>query len=697
MTRTVIERADPQPVADADADALLLRLNPAQQCAVAHGDAPLLVVAGAGTGKTTTLAARVARLLRDGADPQRLLLLTFSRRAAQQMAHRAGLMLREALGLRAAQAPPALPWAGTFHAIGARLLRELAPAVGLPADFSVLDRADAQDLMALARSARGQAELPRRFPMAPTCLAIASRAVNSDQALHAVLTTHYPWCLPWEAELRALFSDFAARKQQQHLLDFDDLLLAWADAMAVPEVAHALGGRFDHVLVDEVQDCNRLQARILDGLRPDGHGLTLVGDDAQAIYAFRGADRQLMLDFRARHAGRAQVITLEQNYRSTPAILAAANALIAEARDALPRSLHSQTAAGPRPRLVRVADEAAQAAWVADEVLLLREQGLALKQQAVLFRTATHSAALELELVRRRIPFVKFGGLRFLESAHVKDLLALLRWARNPRHALAAQRCARLVPGMGPAAVRRLLAALQEADDPAQVLRSHAPPPAAREGWPALVTLWQALHAGTLPWPEAFDAALDWYRPQLQRLHEDASVRLADLTQLRQAARSQPDAQRFLAELALDPPQASSDLAGPPHRDEDWLVLSTIHSAKGQEWSAVHVLAAVDGCMPADMATGDAEQIEEERRLLYVAVTRARRHLNLLAPQRFHLTQQARHGDRHVYALPSRFLTPAVLACMDEAGGPLLPHDLPGLGLPAGSADLATRLRGRWS
>lgn len=695
MTRTVTERADVQPAVDADT--LMQGLNPAQQCAVAHGDAPLLVVAGAGTGKTTTLAARVARLLRDGADPQRLLLLTFSRRAAQQMTQRAGLMLRQALGLRAAQAPPALPWAGTFHAIGARLLRELAPAVGLAADFSVLDRADAEDLMALARSARGQAELPRRFPMAPTCLAIASRAVNSDQALHAVLAAHYPWCLAWEAELRALFADFAARKQQQHLLDFDDLLLAWAEMMALPEVAHAVGGRFDHILVDEVQDSNRLQARILDGLRPDGRGLTLVGDDAQAIYGFRGADRQLMLEFRTRHAGRAHVITLEQNYRSTPAILAAANALIAEARDALPRSLRSAAAAGPRPRLVRVADEAAQAAWVADDVLLLREQGLALKQQAVLFRTATHSAALELELLRRRIPFVKFGGLRFLESAHVKDLLALLRWARNPRHALAAQRCARLVPGMGPATVRRLLAALQDADDPAQAVRSHPPPPAARQDWPALVALWQALHAGALPWPAAFDAALDWYRPHLQRLHEDASVRLADLTQLRQAAHAQPDAQRFLAELALDPPQASSDLAGPPHRDEDWLVLSTIHSAKGQEWSAVHVLAVVDGCMPADMATGDGEQIEEERRLLYVAFTRARRHLNLLAPQRFHLTQQPRRGDLHVYALPSRFLTPAVLACMDEAGGPVLAHDVPGLGLSAGSADLATRLRGRWS
>ena len=679
------------------ADSLLSRLNPAQQRAVLHGDAPLLVVAGAGTGKTTTLATRVARLLRDGADPQRMLLLTFSRRAAQQMTHRAGLMLRETLGLRATQTPPALPWAGTFHAVGARLLRELAPALGLPNDFSVLDRGDAEDLMALVRSARGQAELPRRFPLAPTCLAIASRAVNTDQALAAVLKAHFPWCLPWADELRALFADYAVRKQQQHLLDFDDLLLAWADAMAVPAVARAVGGRFDHVLVDEVQDSNRLQARILEGLCPDGRGLTLVGDDAQAIYGFRGADRRLMLDFAAQHAGRAAQITLEDNYRSTPAILALANAVIAQAAAALPRTLRSDAPAGPRPRLVRVVDEAAQAAWVADEVLQLREQGLVLKQQAVLFRTGTHSAALELELLRRRIPFVKFGGLRFLESAHVKDLLALLRWARNPRHLLAAQRCARLLPGMGPAAVRRLLAVLQDAPDPALAVGSHLPPTGARTDWLTLAALWQALSTDALPWPGAFDAALAWYTPHLQRLHEDAAVRLADLEQLRQAALAQPDAERFLAELALDPPQSSSDLAGPPHLDEDWLVLSTIHSAKGQEWSAVHVLSVVDGCMPADLATGHADEIEEERRLLYVATTRARRHLNLLAPHRFHVTQQARHGDRHLYAVPSRFLTPEVMAHLDETGDRTLPHDVLAFGLPAGSADLTARLRGRWS
>lgn len=688
---------DSNALAPADTAGPWARLNAAQRQAAEHGDPPLLVVAGAGTGKTTTLAARVAHLLDRGVDPQRLLLLTFSRRAAQDMVHRAGLMLHESLGLRSGTVVPSLPWAGTFHAIGARMLRDLAPSIGLPPDFSVLDRSDAEDLMALARSACGQAELPRRFPLAPTCLAIASRAVNTDQPLPAVLAEHFPWCRPWADELRRLFADYAARKLAQRLLDFDDLLLAWADAMAEPAVARAVGGRFDHVLVDEVQDSNRLQARILEGLRPDGSGLTLVGDDAQAIYGFRGGDRRLMLDFAARHGGRATVVTLAQNYRSTPAILAVANAVVAADADTLPRTLRSDVPSGPRPRLVRVADEAAQAAWVADEVLQLREQGLALKQQAVLFRTASHSLTLELELTRRRIPFVKFGGLRFLESAHVKDLLSVLRWARNPRHALAAQRCARLVPGMGPAAVRRLVAGLIDAPDPAAMLVQHVPPAAARGDWRSLITLIQDLQRHALPWPEAFDAALAWYTPQLQRLHDDAQVRLADLMQLREAARSQPDVDRFLADLALDPPQASSDLAGPPHRDEDWLVLSTIHSAKGQEWGAVHVLSVVDGCMPADMATGHAGQIEEERRLLYVAVTRARRHLNLLAPHRFHVTQQSRHGDRHLYAVPSRFLTPEVMAGLAPAEDATAALSRLGLGLPPGSTDVAARLRGRWS
>jgi DNA helicase-2/ATP-dependent DNA helicase PcrA len=670
-------------------------LNAAQRAAVEHGDAPLLVIAGAGSGKTGTLAARVARLVRDGADPQRLLLLTFSRRAAHEMSHRTGLLLQQALGLPASARRPALPWAGTFHAIGARLLRDLAPALGLAHGFSVLDRADAEDLMAQARAALGQAELPRRFPLKATCLAIHSRTVNSDRPLAEVLQQAFPWCAPWEPELRRLFAAYDEDKRRQGLLDYDDLLLYWAAAMEVPAVAQALDARFDHVLVDEYQDTNRLQAAILRRLRPDGRGLTVVGDDAQAIYGFRAADWRNMLDFPAQHGAATRVVALEQNYRSTPAILAASNALIAEAPERHAKTLWSASPAGPRPRIVTVGDEAAQAAWVADEVLRLREEGLKLMRQAVLFRTGSHSAALEFELVRRRIPFVKYGGLKFLESTHVKDLLSVLRWAQNPRHGLAAQRCALLVSGVGPAGARRLLAALQEGPDPVAALRAYLPPPSARSDWPALRTLWLALHDGEHAWPAAFDAALQWYEPQLLRLHDDAAVRLADLRQLRQIALGQPSCERFLAELTIDPPQASSDESGAPHRDEDYLILSTMHSAKGQEWSAVHVLNVVDGCMPADLATGSAAEIEEERRLLYVAMTRARRHLNLLAPQRFHVTQQSRWGDRHLYASLSRFLSPAVLACCDLEGPPAGPESRLAPELPAGSVDLLAHLRAR--
>jgi DNA helicase-2/ATP-dependent DNA helicase PcrA len=657
----------------------------------------LLLLAGAGSGKTGTLAARVARLVRDGADPQRLLLMTFSRRAAQEMNHRTGLLLQRVLGLHASATPPALPWAGTFHAIAARLLRELAPAIGLAPDFSLVDRSDAEDLMAQARASLGQAELPRRFPLKGTCLAIHSRTVNSEQPLANVLQTVFPWCAAWQPELRALFGAYAELKQRQHLLDPDDLLLYWATAMATPAVAAAVGGRFDHVLVDEYQDTNRLQAAILRRLKPDGCGLTVVGDDAQSIYAFRAAEWRNILDFPGSFGVQTRVLTLDQNYRSTPAVLATSNALIAEATERHAKTLWSSAPDGPRPRVVTVADEAGQAAWVADEVLLLREGGLLLKQQAVLFRTSTHSAALELELLRRNIPFVKFGGLKFMESTHVKDLLSLLRWSQNPRHALAAQRCALLVPGLGPASVRRLLGAMAAADDPTSALASFQPPASAQTDWPLLNNLWLALHQGQLAWPAAFDAALAWYTPQLRRLHEDAEQRLADLAQLQQMAGRQPTRERFLAELTLDPPQASSDLSGVPHRDEDYLILSTLHSAKGQEWSAVNILNVIDGCMPSDLATGNAAEIEEERRLLYVGMTRARRHLNLLAPQRFHVTQQSRHGDRHLYASLSRFLSPAVLATCDRQQAAPLADNTAGFALPAGTADVCASLRQRWS
>jgi DNA helicase-2/ATP-dependent DNA helicase PcrA len=657
----------------------LADLNPQQLAAVQQGDAPLLVLAGAGTGKTATLAARVAALVLAGVDPQRLLLLTFSRRAAQSMAQRAGRRLHQALGLRATQAPPVLPWAGTFHAIGARLLRDYASQAGLPPQFSIVDRGDAQDLMALQRQALGLAATHSRFPMAATCLAICSRTLNSQLPLAQVLADDFAWCSAWQDELKALFRTFAAAKAAQQVLDYDDLLLAWLQLLADGALAAHMGARFDAVLVDEYQDTNRLQAAILQRLKPDGRGLTVVGDDAQSIYRFRAAEVGNILGFAQQFGPGARTVLLERNYRSSQPILDASNAVIAQAAERHAKTLWTPRRTGPRPQLVTVADELAQARWVADDVLARREEGVVLKQQAVLFRTGSHSAALELELARRQIPFVKYGGLKFLEATHIKDLLAVLRWGQNPRCMLAAWRAAQLVPGLGPRGARRLVETLAAADDPRAALATFTPPPAARADWPALAALVRQLQADDSPWPAELDAVRAWYTPHLERLHGDsAALRQLDLDQLQRLAALQPGRERFLTELTLDPPEATSDESGVPHQDEDYVILSTIHAAKGQEWDAVTVLNVIDGCMPADMATGSAAAVAEERRLLYVAMTRARHHLALMVPLRFHVTQQHRLGDRHLYGGLSRFIPPAVAAWFDRVtDGPAAPDTAP--------------------
>ncbi|AHV94075.1 uvrD/REP helicase N-terminal domain protein [Bordetella holmesii ATCC 51541] len=381
---------------------------------VAAGAAPgqaLLVIAGAGSGKTNTLAHRVAHLLLNGADPQRLLLLTFSRRAAQEMDRRVGSVLRKVLRMGSAQQPASLPWAGTFHSIGARLLRDCAHRIGLSESFTVHDRGDAEDLIGLLRHELGLTATQTRFPLKGTCLSIYSRVVNSQEPLADVLASTFPWCAQWEAELKRLFQAYMAAKQDQQILDYDDLLLYWAEMMADPGIAADLSGRFDHVLVDEYQDTNRLQAGILHALKPDGRGLTVVGDDAQSIYAFRAATVRNILDFPQQF--QAHVVTLERNYRSTQPILDASNAMIAQAKERYAKALWTDRASQQKPQLVNVSDEAGQARWIADQVLAQREEGARLTSQAALFRTASHSAALELELTRRNIPFVKFGGYAF--------------------------------------------------------------------------------------------------------------------------------------------------------------------------------------------------------------------------------------------------------------------------------------------
>ena len=680
----------------------LAALNPQQRRAAeraAAAQGPLLVIAGAGSGKTNTLAHMVATLIVEGADPRRLLLLTFSRRAAAEMMRRVERIAGEAMGPAARVMTDALTWAGTFHAVGARLLREHAGVIGLDPAFTIHDREDSADLMNMVRHELGLSGTQSRFPSKGTCLAIYSRAVNAETPLAEVLGSAFPWCAGWEAELRTLFAAYVEAKQRQSVLDYDDLLLYWAHMLEEPAIAREIGAGFDHILVDEYQDTNRLQERILLALKPDGRGLTVVGDDAQSIYSFRAATVRNILDFPSRFPQPAEIVTLEQNYRSTQPILAAANGVIGLARERFSKSLWSDRGGSERPRLVTVADETAQANCIADTVLDNREAGLALKQQAVLFRTSHHSGPLEVELTRRNIPFVKFGGLKFLDSAHVKDVLAVLRYAENPRDRVAGFRLLQLVPGIGPTSAGRIVDAVAAAGGTLDALAAMPPPARAGEAWPQTVALLHDLRTGATPWPAEVERVRAWYEPHLERLHEDARMRLPDLMQLEQIAAQAPSRQRFLTDLTLDPPDATSDEAGVPLKDEDYLILSTIHSAKGQEWKAVFLLNAVDGCMPSDLATGSDAEIEEERRLLYVAMTRARDQLHVMTPQRFYVHGQAARGDRHVYASRTRFIPYALLDLFELTSWPAPASRTAqggGAATPAVRVDIAARMRGMW-
>lgn len=680
------------------------RLNERQReaatfgCRAAGGgfrSGPLLIIAGAGTGKTNTLAHRVAHLIVEGATPERILLLTFTRRAAAEMGRRAQRIVAEVLGARSGSSVDVrLPWSGTFHSIASRLIRRHSHRLGLSESWSVLDRGDAADLMDVARHERGLSKTAKRFPRKDTCLAIYSHRVNTQRPLAETLEELFPWCAEWEAALAGLFRDYVDRKLANQVLDYDDLLLYWHAMMSDAGLAAEIGAQFDHVLVDEYQDTNVLQAEILKALRPSGEGVTVVGDDAQSIYSFRAATIENILRFPEQYTPPAAVVTLEENYRSTQGILDAANALIGEGARQYRKTLRAQRGPGARPRYVAVADDAAQARYIVEGVLAARETGVLLRRQAVLFRTSHHADVLELELVRRNIPYVKYGGLKFLEAAHVKDLLAVLRWADNPRNRVAAWRALQIQPGIGPGISSRVLARFEAAAYSWSALRTA----------PDFDALMAALGDPRTPWPGQVHRAREWYEPQLERLYDAAHVRAGDLEQLERISAGFDTRERFLTELALDPPEATGDLAGAPYRDEDYLVLSTVHSAKGQEWDAVYVLNVADGNFPNEHATGRADLIEEERRLLYVAMTRAKNELHLIAPLKYYVTQQSRMGDRHVYGAKSRFMTKNVAACLDAVSwGATAPGAAPSGDRDGGAPgstkppiDVAAKLRGMW-
>lgn len=647
-------------------------LDPEQRRAVLHDGGHLLIVAGAGSGKTRTLACRVARLLAEGARPERILLLTFSRRAAREMLARAG-QLAEADGARRV-------WGGTFHAVANRLLRLHGAAVGLRPGFTVLDSGDNADLLGLVRSELGLGETGRRFPRKETLAAVYSRVVNAQEPLADVVERSFPWCRDDVDGIRAVFAGYVERKRARNVVDYDDLLLYWRALACSPTAGPVLRSAFDHVLVDEYQDTNAVQADIVAAMAGAAVRVSAVGDDAQAIYGFRSGSARHMLEFPGRFPG-AEVVVLDRNYRSTPPVVDAANAVIAEAAKGFHKVQRAVRDGAARPVLATCTDESAQSAFVCRSVLEHRERGVPLRHQAVLFRTGHHSDGLELELARRNIPFVKYGGLRFLEAAHVKDLLALLRVLENPSDELAWMRVLGLIEGVGPATTRRLLGELGVAEAHAlqRFLADDGPrfPPAAAVDVAALRPALAECAGGEVPPATQVERLAEACVPLFARRYPGtASVRLADLDHLRATATSYTSRSRFLAELTLDPPAATGDQAGPPGLDDDWLTLSTIHSAKGGEWQVVHLIHASDGNLPSDMSLGSSDEVEEERRLLYVALTRARDTLVVSYPLRYYVHRSG-SDDRHTWGQPSRFLLRAAVAFDAVAVGETVADDDP--------------------
>jgi len=649
-------------------------LNEQQRRAVTHTGGPLLVLAGAGTGKTRMLVARAA-WLRDcqGIQASRILLLTFTRRAAADMLARAASGGSERI------------CGGTFHALAHKIIRQHAESFSLPPQFTILDPADMADILHVLRPDPGPTDTGQRSPKAVACADIYTRCVNTGRPVSEVVTASFPWCAPFTSQLAGLFRAYTARKRARHLLDFDDLLLLWQAALADPVAGPVLRGMFDAVLVDEYQDVNTIQASIVRLLQPDGKHLTCVGDDAQAIYGFRGADpahlRQLVADYPS-----LDVVRLDRNYRSRQGVLDLAN-LIRPSAPGLELVLTGDRGPGTPPLLVRCHDEATQAREICTRVLDAHEDGAALRDQAVLVRASSHSDMLEIELSARKIPYVKFGGLRFTDTAHVKDFLAAARVLANPADDLAWFRLLRLHEGIGPAHARRIIARLTGASPPGDASEiAEAGPIRARAAVTA--TLSRLAAAAGDPSPVQAAAILAVLEPLIRARYPDASARLADLERLADAAAAQPSLHDVLAELTLDPPVSASDLAGPPRLDEDYLTISTIHAAKGLEWPVVHLPQLVDGAIPSDMALGDPGGLAEEHRLFYVAVTRARDCLYLYAPLRLHHHRRGR-DDRHGFGQLTRFLEPRALAACGHAMAASSAPALPSVGALTVKVDAA--------
>lgn len=604
----------------------LSTLNEAQRAAVTAPDGYHLVIAGAGTGKTRTLVHRVAWLIDQGAAPSGIVLLTFTRRAAREMLDRVvALVGPKARGVRG----------GTFHSFAQHTLRRHAPLIGYPRHFTILDRSDAESLMNLGRAEFGLNTQARRFARAGTLVNLASKAVNTGRSLADLVEDEVPQYADDLADIERCVARYHERKRTQGVMDFDDLLVHLAALLRDhPEARQQISGAAHHVLVDEYQDVNRLQAEIAAFLSVVHGRLMVVGDEAQSIYAFRGAAVRHILDFPQMFDGVAMT-TLEENYRSTQPVLDLANEVLAGSDQAYDKRLRavSESGEGPRPWLVEVADEHDQAEGLVRAVVALREQGFDLNRQAVLFRSSYHANRLEIGLAEAGIPFRKFGGTRFVEAAHIKDVVALLRLMVNPRDVLAWLRVLVWMPGVGAKTAEKWAQRFLSMDR----LQIEAAEHRGKKHHADMVDLaafFDQAESGRADPGAAIDAALAFYVPRMRDLYEDAKRRIKDLETFHLLAERAPDLETLLADLALDPIEERAEV-GEADDEDEVLTLSTVHSAKGLEWDVVHVLQLGDGAFPSGFAIGDPAQMEEERRLFYVAVTRARRRLLLWRPRFF--------------------------------------------------------------
>jgi len=636
-------------------------LNSQQLAAVTAGEGPSLVIAGAGSGKTRTLVYRVAYLIDSGIDPSQILLLTFTRKSSQEMLDRAG----ELIGVRSERVR-----GGTFHSVANMLLRRYGRSIGLEPGFTILDRGDAEDLIALVRAQLGLNEKDKRFPRKGTIAEMFSKAENTLRPLDEILVEEFDHFSDHLEALEQLQRGYRASKRQRQLVDYDDLLVLLRQLMMEDEgVRRTISSLFRYISVDEYQDTNRLQADIVRHLASTHQNVMVVGDDAQSIYAFRGATFKNIMEFPALFPG-TTIYKLEENYRSTQPILNLANTIIEAATERYSKHLFTRKLDGPLPVLVEAAGENAQSRFIAQKILELREEGVPLSEMAVLFRSSFHSFDLEIELSRHGLPFIKRGGVKFIETAHVKDLLAHMRVVANPLDAVSWHRVLMLVEGVGPKKAQDIMAALVKSDKPYHALREMT----GRSGKglkDLALTLESLAGSGELRPAEQVNHIYEYYLPILKTQYDDYPKRMRDLDHLQTIAEGYQEVETFLSDLALEPPDGSVAGVEATDRDDERLVLSTIHSAKGLEWQCVFVIWIVDGRFPSVYSFSEDEGLEEERRLFYVSVTRAKRHLYLTYP-----INVFDRGSGMILSKPSRFLDPVLpgqldqLVLMEEGGRP---------------------------